>query len=121
MKHFGVNPDGTLDMNDLEDKLQTNKVKLVAVYTGASNVTGFITDIHKIAELAHRYGARILVDAAQLLAHKEIDVLPNDAPGHIDFLAAAGHKAYAPFGSAFLFGRRDVPIEFSHTFRAAEP
>ena len=107
VKHFGVNPDGTLDMNDLEHKLKTNKVKLVAV-TGASNVTGFITDIHKIAELAHKHGARILVDAAQLLAHKEIDVLPNDAPGHIDFLAAAGHKAYAPFGSAFLFGPRDV-------------
>jgi selenocysteine lyase/cysteine desulfurase len=105
--HFGVNPDGTLDMNDLEHKLKTNKVKLVAV-TGASNVTGFITDIHRIAELAHLHGARILIDAAQLLAHKEIDVLPNDDPRHIDFLAAAGHKAYAPFGSAFLFGPRDV-------------
>ncbi|MCC7158260.1 MAG: aminotransferase class V-fold PLP-dependent enzyme [Ignavibacteria bacterium] len=105
--HFGVNPDGTLDMTDLENKLNTNKVKLVAV-TGASNVTGFITDIHKIAALAHKHGARILIDAAQLLAHKSIDVKPNDDPEHIDFLAAAGHKAYAPFGSAFLFGPRDV-------------
>lgn len=105
--HFGVNQDGTLDMSDLEHKLKTNKVKLVAV-TGASNVTGFITDIHKIASLAHEHGARILIDAAQLLAHKKIDVKPNDDPEHIDFLAAAGHKAYAPFGSAFLFGPREV-------------
>ena len=105
--HFGLNPDGSLDMNDLERKLKENRVKLVAV-TGASNVTGFIPDIHEIARMAHRHGARILVDAAQLLAHRSIDVKPNSDAGHIDFLAAAGHKAYAPFGSAFLFGPRDV-------------
>lgn len=105
--HFGLNTDGTINMADLEHKLKTNKVKLVAV-TGASNVTGFITDIHKIARLAHENGAKILVDAAQLLAHRKIDVKPNNNPEHIDFLAAAGHKAYAPFGSAFLFGPREV-------------
>jgi cysteine desulfurase/selenocysteine lyase len=105
--HFGLNPDGSLDMNDLEKKLKENKVKLVAV-TGASNVTGFLPDIHEIARLAHKYGARILVDAAQLLAHRPIDVKPNSDESHIDFLAAAGHKAYAPFGAAFLFGPRDV-------------
>ncbi|MGH2574434.1 MAG: aminotransferase class V-fold PLP-dependent enzyme [Ignavibacteria bacterium] len=105
--HFGLNPDGTLDLNDLENKLKTNKVKLVAV-TGGSNVTGFMPDIHLIARLAHNYGARILLDAAQMLAHIEIDVKPNNDESHIDFLAAAGHKAYAPFGSAFLFGPREI-------------
>lgn len=105
--HFGLNADGTIDMNDLESKLKLNKVKLVAV-TGASNVTGFLPDIYMIAKLAHRYGAKIVVDAAQLLAHKEIDVKPNSDESHIDFLAAAGHKAYAPFGSAFLFGPRNI-------------
>src|SRR5688572_28788091 len=39
--HFGLNPDGSIDMADLEKKLKENKVKLVAV-TGASNVTGVI-------------------------------------------------------------------------------
>lgn len=82
--HFGVHKDGTLDMNDLEHKLAKHKVKLVAV-TGASNVTGSINDIHRIAELAHKHGARILVDAAQILAHKQIDVKPNNDPAHIDF------------------------------------
>ena len=105
--HFGLNPDGSIDMNDLERKLKENKVKLVAV-TGASNVTGFLPDIYEIARLAHRHSARILVDAAQLLAHVPIDVKPNGNESHIDFLAAAGHKAYAPFGSAFLFGPTDV-------------
>jgi selenocysteine lyase/cysteine desulfurase len=105
--HFGLNPDGSLNMNDLESKLKNNQVKLVAV-TAASNVTGFIPDIHGIARMAHKYGARILVDAAQMLAHRKIDVKPNSDDAHIDFLAAAGHKAYAPFGSAFIFGPQDV-------------
>jgi len=108
--HFGLHPDGTIDMNDLDQKLKSNKVKLVAI-TGASNLTGFMPDIHKIARMAHEHGAKILVDAAQLLAHRSIDVKPNDDPEHIDFLAAAGHKAYAPFGSAFLFGPRDLMDE----------
>lgn len=99
--------DGMLDYTDLEEKLKANRVKLVAV-TGASNVTGYTPDIHLVARLAHRYGARILVDAAQLLAHKRIDMRPNTADDHIDFLAAAGHKAYAPFGAAFLIAPSDI-------------
>lgn len=105
--HFGVKQDGSIDIDDLESKLKANKVKLVAV-TGASNVTGYLPDIHRIAELSHAYGSKILVDAAQLLAHKKINVKANSDPQHIDFLAAAGHKAYAPFGSAFLFGPREI-------------
>jgi len=107
VKHFGLNADGSIDMADLEYMLAKNKVKLVAV-TGASNVTGFLPDIHRIARLAHTYGALILVDAAQLLAHKAIDVKPNEDIEHLDFLAAAGHKAYAPFGAAFLMGPRKI-------------
>jgi len=101
--HFGVLPDGALDYDDLEAKLRAQRVKLVAV-TGASNVTGYLVDVHRVARLAHAHGARILVDAAQLLAHQRVRVLPADDPGHLDFLAGAGHKAYAPFGSAFLYG-----------------
>lgn len=99
--------DGTLDYDDLEVKLKGNRVKLVAV-TGASNVTGYLPDIHLIARMAHDHGARILIDAAQLLAHKEIDIRPNGADDHIDFFAAAGHKAYAPFGAAFLIAPSDI-------------
>ena len=105
--HFGVLADGTLDYDELERKLSQEQVKLVAV-TGASNVTGYLPDIHRIARIAHAHGARILVDAAQLLAHVRIDVRPEGDPGHLDFLAAAGHKAYAPFGSAFLHAPRGL-------------
>jgi selenocysteine lyase/cysteine desulfurase len=82
-------------------------VKLVAV-TGASNVTGYLVDVHRVARLAHAHGARVLVDAAQLLAHSRVRVLPSGEAGHLDFLAGAGHKAYAPFGSAFLYGPVDL-------------
>ena len=101
--HFGVKDDGTLDYEDLERKMREHPVKLVAV-TGASNVTGYLPDVHGIARMAHARGAAILLDGAQILAHAPVDVLPNDDPGHIDFFAGAGHKAYAPFGSSFLFG-----------------
>jgi cysteine desulfurase/selenocysteine lyase len=104
---FGLLSDGTLDYEDLERKLVEHKIKLVAV-TGASNVTGYLPDIHRIARRAHAHGARILVDAAQLLAHAPIDVRPESDPGHIDFLAAAGHKAYAPFGCSFLYAPREL-------------
>jgi cysteine desulfurase/selenocysteine lyase len=104
--HVGVTTDGRLDMDDLAAKLKRERPKLVAV-TGASNVTGWRPDLHAIARLAHEHGALVLVDAAQLLAHAPLDVRPNDDPEHLDFVAAAGHKAYAPFGSAFLFGPTD--------------
>jgi cysteine desulfurase / selenocysteine lyase len=48
----------------------------------------------------------IACDCAQLLAHRSIDVRGVDDPEHLDFVAAAGHKAYAPFGSSFLYGPR---------------
>jgi selenocysteine lyase/cysteine desulfurase len=95
-----------LDMDDFEKKLENQDVKLVAI-SGGSNVTGYTPDIHKIARLAHDAEAKILVDGAQRLAHMELDVKPIDHPEHIDYLAGAGHKTYAPFGSAFLMGTKD--------------
>ena len=75
---------------------------LVAV-TGASNVTGEIWPVREIATVAHRYGARVFLDAAQLAPHREVDV---DALG-VDYVALSGHKLYAPFGAGVLAGRSD--------------
>ncbi len=105
-----VTPEGRLDYDEIERLLQQNRVKLVAV-TGASNVTGYLPDIHRIARMAHKHGAYILVDGAQLLAHRRVRMRPDEGlreDSNIDFFAAAGHKAYAPFGSAFLVARQDV-------------
>jgi selenocysteine lyase/cysteine desulfurase len=75
---------------------------LVAV-TGASNVTGEIWPLREIIERAHRFGARVFVDAAQLAPHHPIDVSALD----VDYLAMSGHKIYAPYGAGVLLGRAD--------------
>ncbi len=102
-----VTESGELDLGHLESLLRHNDVKLVAL-TAGSNVTGVINDIHRVARMAHESGALVLVDAAQALARMPIDVKSFDSVEHIDFLAAAGHKAYAPFGAGFLYGPRDL-------------
>jgi len=75
---------------------------LVAV-TGASNVTGEVWPIEALARVAHRYGARIAVDAAQLAPHRQVSMAKSD----VDYLALSGHKLYAPFGIGVLAGRAD--------------
>lgn len=107
VRRIAILDDGTLDYDDLERKLASHKIKLVAI-TGASNVTGFLPDIARIARLAHANGARILVDGAQLLAHRAVSMRGTGDGDHIDFFAAAGHKAYAPFGAAFLIAPNEI-------------
>jgi selenocysteine lyase/cysteine desulfurase len=104
--------DGSLNIKHLENKLREHagKVKMVTV-TGASNVTGFISPIREIATLAHRYGAKLLVDAAQLIAHRTISMGPVGDRESIDFLAFSGHKMYAPFGSGGLIGPQEWFVE----------
>jgi len=66
-------------------------VKLVAV-TGASKRHGYLTDVHRIARMAHAHGAKLLIDGAQVLAHAPVDVLPNDDPATSTFFAGAGTR-----------------------------
>jgi selenocysteine lyase/cysteine desulfurase len=108
VEHVGVDGSGRLDESHMDHLLEeySGRVKLVAI-TGASNVTGHINPIHRLAEKAHAAGALIMVDAAQLAPHRRIDVRPNDAPDHIDFLALSAHKMYAPFGTGALIGPRE--------------
>ena len=90
----------TLDALDAE--LAARPAALVSV-TGASNVTGEVLPLERIARLAHARGARLAVDAAQLLPHRRVDL----AASGFDYLAFSGHKAYAPFGAGALVGRAD--------------
>lgn len=108
VEHVGLLPDGTLDLALMADRLafHQGRVRLVAV-TGASNVTGYTPPIHDIAELAHRHGARVLIDTAQLAPHRKIDMGPVGAPRSLDFIVLSAHKLYAPYGSGALIGDRD--------------
>ena len=92
-------------LQNLEAALRSRRAGqpvLVAV-TGASNVTGEVWPVGAVASVAHRYGARLFVDAAQLAAHRVVDMAGLD----IDWVAFSGHKLYAPFGAGALVGRTD--------------
>jgi cysteine desulfurase/selenocysteine lyase len=104
----GLSEDGHIDLEAIEHALRTSegKIGLVAV-CGASNVTGFVTPVHEVAELAHEHGARISVDAAQLAPHHRVEVRPAGDPGHLDFVSLSGHKMYAPYGAGVLVAPRD--------------
>lgn len=82
--------------------LAARQFALVAV-TGASNVTGEALPVAEVVDLSHRYGARVFVDGAQLLAHRRFAL---DTSG-VDYVAFSGHKLHAPFGAGALVGRRD--------------
>jgi cysteine desulfurase/selenocysteine lyase len=105
MYHIAVDDDGGLDEEDYDRLLRVHagKVKLVAI-SGASNVTGLLNSIHRLAEKAHAVGAKILVDAAQLAPHRTVRMRPDDDPGHLDFVALSAHKMYAPYGTGALVG-----------------
>ena len=104
---YRTNPDGTLNIENVEKMFKAHEdIKLLAI-TGSSNVTGYKPPIHDLAELAHKYDAMILVDACQLIQHQNVDVLPSDDTRHLDFVAFSGHKMYAPFGGGVLIGPKE--------------
>ncbi|MCK5785383.1 MAG: aminotransferase class V-fold PLP-dependent enzyme [Candidatus Sabulitectum sp.] len=107
-------PDGRLDEDDFDRKLAKHKDNLVLVaITGAANVTGYIQPIHRLARKVHEAGSLILVDAAQLAPHREIDMKPDDDPEHLDFIVLAGHKMYAPYGTGVLIGPKHAFLNHS--------
>jgi cysteine desulfurase/selenocysteine lyase len=107
--HVGLTPDGRLDEADFDSKLAQygSRVALVAI-TGASNVTGYLNPIHRLAEKTHQAGALFLADCAQLAPHRQVNMLSLDNPGHLDFVAISAHKMYAPYGTGALVGRKDI-------------
>ncbi|MCS6845444.1 MAG: aminotransferase class V-fold PLP-dependent enzyme [Caldilineales bacterium] len=116
--HVHATPEGRLDEEDFDRQLAgyAGRIKLVAV-SGASNVTGFIQPIHRLAAKAHAVGAQILVDAAQLAPHRRVDMRPDDDPEHLDFVALSAHKMYAPFGTGALVGPKEVFLRSGPEYR----
>lgn len=110
---LGVDDEGVINPDELEmlmkaynqDGLYGNKrIRLMAV-SGASNVLGVFNKLEEISNIVHRYGARLLVDAAQMVAHRKIDM----KAGGFDYLAFSAHKVYAPFGTGMLVVRKGLP------------
>jgi selenocysteine lyase/cysteine desulfurase len=90
-------PDGTFDLESVLAALSQHPKPRLLAMTGASNVSGWLPPIEELIAAAHKLDVPVLVDAAQLAAHRP---LPRSA----DYLAWSGHKMYAPFGAGILVG-----------------
>ena len=116
MKNVFHIPIGAVDQNGmcislpkLEEVLQKyeGRVNYVSI-TAVSNVTGIINPIHEIARMAHKYGALIMVDGAQSVAHLPTKMYhPDDPDASIDALVFSGHKTYTPGSPGVVIARRD--------------
>jgi cysteine desulfurase/selenocysteine lyase len=90
-------------MLDEYEKLLSSRTKLVS-FTQVSNALGTITPAQQMVAMAHRYGARVLVDGAQAVSHMRVDMQALDA----DFYVFSGHKVFAPTGIGILYGKPDA-------------
>lgn len=102
LKYVPVLADGSIDEKSLETVI-TDKTKLVA-FSGCSNILGAFLPIEKIIARAKVVGAKTLVDAAQLISQKKIDVQKLD----VDFLVFSAHKLFGPFGFGVLYGKKEI-------------
>jgi cysteine desulfurase/selenocysteine lyase len=102
LKIIPITDEGELDINQYESML-SNKTKLVAV-VHQSNALGTINSVKEITEMAHAFGAVVLIDGAQSAPHMKVDVQDIGC----DFFAFSGHKLYGPTGIGVLYGRTDL-------------
>ena len=88
---------------DEYEKLLGPKTRLVA-FAQVSNALGTITPVQEMVAIAHRYGAKVLVDGAQAVSHMKVDVQAYDC----DFYVLSGHKVFAPTGIGVVYGKQEV-------------
>jgi cysteine desulfurase / selenocysteine lyase len=100
-----VDDDGQVLLDEYE-KLLNHKTRLVS-FTQVSNALGTMTPAHQMVQMAHRYGARVLLDGAQAVSHLPVDVQSLDC----DFYVFSGHKVFAPTGIGVLYGKPEVLAE----------
>ena len=112
-----VDEQGRVIYDDIERLLKeyNGKIKYVSV-TAASNVTGYVTDVHRVAKMAHQYGAKIIVDGAQIVAHRAFSMIGNTPEENIDFFVFSAHKMYSPYGGGAVVGLSDVLNEHMPEF-----
>jgi cysteine desulfurase / selenocysteine lyase len=97
-----VNDRGEIILEEYE-KLLGPRTRIVA-FPQVSNALGTVTPAREMVEMAHRYGARVLVDGAQAVSHLPVDVQALDC----DFYVFSGHKVFAPTGIGVVYGKLDV-------------
>ena len=98
-----VDEQGRMIYDEIERLLEENPVRLVCV-TAASNVTGYVTDVHRIAKMAHAHGAQIVVDGAQIVAHRAFSMKGATPEETVDYFVFSAHKMYSPYGGGAVIG-----------------
>jgi cysteine desulfurase / selenocysteine lyase len=97
-----VDDRGQIIMEQYE-KLLGPRTRIVAL-SHVSNALGTILPAREMVEIAHRHGARVLIDGAQSVAHMREDVQALDC----DFFVFSGHKIFAPTGIGVVYGKVDI-------------
>lgn len=97
-----VDDSGQIRLDEYQ-KLLNGKTRLVAV-TQVSNALGTVTPVQEIVAMAHRVGAKVLVDGAQAVSHLRVNVQVLDA----DFYIFSGHKVFGPTGIGAVYGKADL-------------
>ncbi|CAL2062777.1 MULTISPECIES: cysteine desulfurase [Streptomyces] len=99
---FGLTDEGRLDLTRI-DELLDERTKVLAL-THQSNVLGTLNPVRELADRAHEFGTLVVVDGAQSVPHRPVDVRELGA----DFLAFSGHKMLGPNGIGVLWGRAEL-------------
>ncbi len=97
-----LTPDGQIDL-DAAERMLTPDHSLVS-FAHVSNVLGSVLDAKRAAEMAHKVGAKLMLDACQSVPHLPLDVVSLDC----DFLVFSGHKLYGPTGIGVLWARSEI-------------
>jgi len=100
---IGIDDRGELRLDGLDEIAHAGRIKVVAANL-VSNTLGTINPIDRLTSWAHEQGAIMVVDAAQAVPHRRVDV---QALG-CDFLGFTSHKLCGPTGAGALYGRRDL-------------
>lgn len=110
LKFLPVSDTGRLEIEKLEN-LISDKTRLIAV-TQISNVLGIVNPIDEIVKIGHKHNVKVLIDGAQGIVHKGIDVKTTDC----DFYAFSAHKIYGPTGVGVLYGKKEILEEMPPFF-----
>ncbi|MEM6425071.1 MAG: SufS family cysteine desulfurase [Cyanobacteria bacterium P01_H01_bin.119] len=102
LKFVGLSDSEAFDLEQFQ-QLVSDRTKLVAI-NHVSNTLGCVNPVEDIIALAHRHGAKVLIDACQSVPHMPIDVQQMDC----DWLVASGHKMCGPTGIGFLYGKLEL-------------
>jgi cysteine desulfurase / selenocysteine lyase len=103
VEHTAADDANSFDLEAFENHFKEKQVRLVSM-AWTSNVTGATLPAKEIIDIAHRHGARVLLDGAQTVPHLAVDVRSLD----VDFLAFSLHKMCGPRGVGVLYGKREL-------------